>query len=250
MRHTGSVNGILITPDDNRIISCSNDQTIKLWNFDTGEMTGSFNEHSQGVNTIAVVANLDTGALGRKFEGHKGAINSLALTPEGDRVISASSDSTIKIWDRSTSECIQTLNEHSNEVNTLALTPNGDRIISGSSDATIKIWNTDTGECQQTLTGHSDAINSVALNTSGDRLVSGSKDQTIKIWNVDLGTCLLTINPESAARQYQPRIRYPNYHKTEKVLWQFFGVKKGVLTYLFFSLLHDVSPLSLCFRED
>ena len=72
--------------------------------------------------------------------GHSEDVNSVAYSTDGTKIISGSSDHTIKIWDANTGECLKTLEGHSSYVNSVAYSPDGTKIVSGSEDNTVKIW--------------------------------------------------------------------------------------------------------------
>ena len=117
-------------------------------------------------------------------KGHRDYLRSVAYSPDGSRLISGSDDRTIKIWNVSTGQCLQTLTGHTDYVWEVSYRPDGKRIASGSFDETIKIWDADTGKCLTTLTGHSDVVDSVAYSPSGKSLASGSDDYTIRLWDI------------------------------------------------------------------
>jgi WD40 repeat protein len=108
---------------------------------------------------------------------------------DGNWILSGSYDKTIKIWDKSTGECVRTLRGHDGVVKNVIV--DGDRIISGSHDTTIKIWNKTTGDCLQTLDDHRDEISCLIID--GDRIISGSADAAIRIWDKGTGECLHTL---------------------------------------------------------
>ena len=64
-------------PTARRVLSGSDDKTLKLWD-------------------------AATGALLRTFEGHSGSVNSVAFSPDGTRLLSGSWDKTLKLWDAAT----------------------------------------------------------------------------------------------------------------------------------------------------
>jgi WD40 repeat protein len=189
--HTNIVKAVAVLGDC--IISGSNDYTIKIW----------------APNDAGVYTCLQTLGVNRNENpvlGHTDYVKSLAVI--GYRIISGSSDTTIKIWSPNVHgiyTCTHTLGVannndpvlgHTNMVRSVAhlvtQDGNGVRIISGSGDNTIKIWApNDAGvyTCTQTLgvgpnndpaLGHTAWVESVALD--GDRIISGSYDTTIKIW--------------------------------------------------------------------
>ncbi len=115
------------------------------------------------------------------LEGHSGSIECLEISQ--DKIISGSSDSTIRIWDFS-GNCLQILKGHFECVRCLAVSQN--KIVSGSSDSTVRIWDFD-GNCLKVSKGHSDCV--LCLVVSQNKIVSGSADETVRIWDFD-GDCL------------------------------------------------------------
>jgi WD40 repeat protein len=108
-------------------------------------------------------------------------------------LVSGSSDKTVKIWDASTGECLQTFEGHRGDVNSVAFSHHSALLASGSSDKTVKIWDISSGECLQTLKGHSGIVNSVAFSHDLAWLASSSDDNTVKIWDASSGECQQTL---------------------------------------------------------
>ena len=84
----------------------------------------------------------DTGAsVGKPLEGRTGSIYSVVYSPDGERIISASADSTIRIWDSKTGSAIgRPLNGHADWLGSVACSPDRRHIVSGSWDTTIHVW--------------------------------------------------------------------------------------------------------------
>src|SRR6266702_2862082 len=112
-------------------------------------------------------------------------VHSIALSPDGQRIVSASEDRTIRVWNATTGENIAgPLTGHMDSVMSVAFSPDGQRIVSGSLDRTIRVWNAATGEkVAGPFTGHMDSVMSVAFSPDGQRIVSGSFDRSIRVWN-------------------------------------------------------------------
>jgi WD40 repeat protein len=122
--HEYSVNSVAFSPDGRRIVSGSNDETIRIWDALTMEQIGS------------------------PLTGHGNWVTSVAFSPDGRRIISGSVDKTIRIWDASKMEQIcSPLTGHEGWVTSVAFSPDGRRIVSGSHDKTIRIWDAQTPEC-------------------------------------------------------------------------------------------------------
>ena len=126
-------------------------------------------------------------------QGHSNEIYSTAYSPDGQRILTGSSDKTAKVWNAQTGACLLTLKGHWEGVNSTAYSPDGQRIITGSSDKTAKVWNAQTGACLLTLKGHWEGVNSTAYSLDGQRIITGSSDKTAKVWNAQTGACLLTL---------------------------------------------------------
>jgi len=122
-----------------------------------------------------------------KLSGHRRNVWSAAFSPNGEQIISGSSDRTLKLWNTRTGKADFTLKGHNGYISTVAFHPNGQQVASASGDETIRLWNTQTGRRQRTLTGQQGDITSLAYSTNGKKLVSGADDRTIRIWDTQTG---------------------------------------------------------------
>ncbi|KAJ1484583.1 WD40-repeat-containing domain protein [Baffinella frigidus] len=77
--------------------------------------------------------------------GHMDEVDEVTFSPDGTRVVSASRDNTVKIWDVATGAEVCTMTGHSDNVLSIAFSPDGKRVVSGSKDNRVKLWDTTTG---------------------------------------------------------------------------------------------------------
>ena len=82
----------------------------------------------------------------RTRRGHTDWVDGVAVTPDGDKVISASDDLTLKVWDLKSGKELRTLRGHTDSVNGVAVTPDGGNVISASHDQTLKVWDLKSGK--------------------------------------------------------------------------------------------------------
>ena len=108
--------------------------------------------------------------------GHTGPVVSCAYSPDGQRIASASLDTTVILWDATTGEQIASFVGHSRGVSVCAYSPDGRRLVSASADGTIKVWDSQTGQEIRTLSGHQDSVVHCVFSQDGNEILSASWD--------------------------------------------------------------------------
>ena len=139
------------------------------------------------------LASRESTALVRDLVGHSSVVTACAVTPDGQRVLSASADHTLKVWDLASGRVEATLVGHANVVTACAVTPDGRRMVSASSDRTLKVWDLASGRVEATLVGHANVVTACAVTPDGRRVVSASWDNTLKMWDLASGCVEATL---------------------------------------------------------
>ena len=207
--HTNAVHSVAFSPDGSLLASGSDDDTIRLWNAETGTHLRTLEGHSDPVRSVVFSpdGNLlasagwndtihlwdpETGTHLRTLSGHTGSVRSVVFSPDGQTLASWSSDDTIRLWDVETGTHLRTLSGHADSVDSVVFRPDGSLLASGSDDDTIRLWNTETGAHLRTLSGHTWDVNSVVFSPDGSLLASGSWED-IRLWDVETGIHLRTL---------------------------------------------------------
>lgn len=125
-----------------------------------------------------------------RLEGHDDVVFRTIFSPDGQIIITASGDNTLKMWRRDGTP-IKTLRGHSDSIIDASFSPDGQILASASYDRTIKLWRRD-GTLLNTLAGHQDQIWHINFSPDGQILASASRDKTVKLWQRD-GTLLATL---------------------------------------------------------
>ncbi|NJP08684.1 MAG: WD40 repeat domain-containing protein [Leptolyngbyaceae cyanobacterium RU_5_1] len=209
-----------------RLISGSDDHTLKIWNVKTGQCLATLQGHTSHVRSVVFspdgrifasggddhllkIWDAQTGECLKTLAGHTSNVRSLAFSADGQQLVSASEDRTLKLWDVASGACLKTLQGHTGHVRSVAFAPAidfsrdsdgqpatraaGELIVSGGADQTVKLWHSRTGQCLKTLRGYTSSILSVAFSPDGQTLASSSADHTVKLWDVTTHQYLRTL---------------------------------------------------------
>ncbi|KAG1821951.1 WD40-repeat-containing domain protein [Suillus subaureus] len=119
----------------------------------------------------------------------------VAFFKDGRRVVTASEDKTLRIWDVEKRALVGGPFEgHSDCVISVAVSPDDRRIASGGGDRTIIIWDVDSKQMVfKPLVKHRGRVRSVCFSPDGKRLASGAYDEKVMIWDAETGAVLSTL---------------------------------------------------------
>lgn len=210
--HLGHRSGVITTAvfssDGTRMVSGSNDKTIRVW--DTSGPRLNTPEGLKGMvkcpafsldnlqrmdRTVRSVRPLDTvsGRCLRTMRGHNSTVTSIALSLDAQKIVSASDDGIVKLWNTTSGFCLCTIHGHGRKVTCVAFSTDAQRIASASEDMTVRLWDTASGTCLHILMGHNDTVTYVAFSPTEERIVSASDDMTVKLWDAVTGRCYQTL---------------------------------------------------------
>ncbi|XP_062708216.1 F-box/WD repeat-containing protein 7-like isoform X2 [Aedes albopictus] len=182
----------------NRIVSGSDDNTLKVWSAITGKCLRTLVGHTGGVwssqmsgniiisgstDRTLKVWNAETGQLLHTLYGHTSTVRCMHL--HGNKVVSGSRDATLRVWDVDEGSCLHVLVGHLAAVRCVQY--DGRLVVSGAYDYMVKVWNPERQECLHTLQGHTNRVYS--LQFDGIHVVSGSLDTSIRVWDAETGSC-------------------------------------------------------------
>eukprot|EP00906_Rhabdomonas_costata_P022039 RCo031903 len=119
------------------------------------------------------------------FTGHTSPVFSCAFSPSGQRIVSASRDRTVKLWDTASGREVLTLHKHKDCVTCCHFSPaDGRYVLTGSDDHVAILWDSVTGSDVVTFQGHTGWVLAVAFSPSGDAVATASKDLTARLWDL------------------------------------------------------------------
>ncbi|XP_070235837.1 striatin isoform X2 [Bos mutus] len=212
--HTDAVWGLAYSAAHQRLLSCSADGTLRLWNTtEVAPALSVFNDNQElGVPASVDLVSSDPSHMVASFsKGYTSIFNmetqQRILTLESNldstansscqinRVIShptlpisitAHEDRHIKFYDNNTGKLIHSMVAHLEAVTSLAVDPNGLYLMSGSHDCSIRLWNLESKTCIQEFTAHrkkfEESIHDVAFHPSKCYIASAGADALAKVF--------------------------------------------------------------------
>ncbi|XP_054885186.1 striatin-like isoform X4 [Poeciliopsis prolifica] len=210
--HTDSVWGLVYSSAHQRLLSCSGDGTVRLWDANTTSPSlAVFNENKKlGVpSSVDLVCsepahlvtsftngqiglfNMETRQLVLSMESHLQPgtpcqINKVLSHPTLPITITAQEDRHIKFFDNNSGKLIHSMVAHLDAVTSLAVDPNGLYLMSGSHDCSIRLWNLESKTCIQEFTAHrkkfEESIHDVAFHPSKCYIASAGADALAKVF--------------------------------------------------------------------
>ncbi|KAJ8593613.1 WD40 repeat-like protein [Rhizopogon salebrosus TDB-379] len=120
--HTGGVTNVLHLRGGERMMTCSWDGSLRVWDVERGKQIGEdWRDQGAGMNTIA-------------------------LSPDGKKVLSGSNDDAVRLWDNDTAKIIARWMGQTAGVTSLCWSRDGRRAVSGAYDARVRVWDAETGK--------------------------------------------------------------------------------------------------------
>ncbi len=157
--HGGAVYAVAISSDGSTVVSGSADQTVRVWDAETGQQRFQMN-------------------------GHVGAVHSLAISPDGALVLTSGADRSLRLWDAVGGRQLKQLATTAETMYSVAIHPDGQIAAAAGADRRIHLYQLLTGVEIRTLEGHTDYIHSIRFSPNGNSLMSYGYAGQLRIWNV------------------------------------------------------------------
>ncbi|MEM7534912.1 MAG: effector-associated domain EAD1-containing protein [Chloroflexota bacterium] len=154
--HWGTVTRIAWSPNGQQIVTASADESVHIYDVDSGELVS-------------------------EFTGHTAEVLDVVWHPEDGQLASASFDGTVRLWDIETGE--SSVYRADNTLNGLTWSPDGKMIAAASTSGAAWLWDIASDE-QRLVNQYSGAAASVAWDDSSRLLAVGLTDGSVSVWDV------------------------------------------------------------------
>ncbi len=223
-KHNAAVKAVAFSKDGKTLATGGDDKMVYLWDIQTGEMTGSIENHF-AVKALQFTENDDilaacgsdiklmdkSGKLIRTFSGYTTDIWSFGYHSPTHRITAGSYSKTIRVWDFDTGKLLLNLEGHEKSCLPVSFNTTGNLIASGSLDKSVRLWDAVTGKQEKQHELHSGNVFAVVFHPSGRYLASSSADKTIRLWNLETGNIVKTYSGHKGA-VFDIRFSPDGYH--------------------------------------
>lgn len=223
-KHNAAVKAVAFSKDGKTLATGGDDKMVYLWDIQSGEMTGSIENHF-AVKALQFTENDDilaacgsdiklmdkSGKLIRTFSGYTTDIWSFGYHGATRRITAGSYSKTIRVWDFDTGKLLLNLEGHEKSCLPVSFNTTGNLIASGSLDKSVRLWDAASGKQEKQHELHSGNVFAVVFHPSGRYLASASADKTIRLWNVETGSIVKTYSGHKGA-VFDIRFSPDGYH--------------------------------------
>ena len=207
--HSDIVSSAAYSPDGGAVASGSWDNTVRLWDAETGLTRKTLLGHSDRVVSVAYSPDGGTVASGgwdgtvRLWDSRTGLlkatlrhthrVHGIAYSPDGSAIVAGTQNGGVYLWS-AVGERLAEFAGHGEAVVCVAYSPDGGAVASGAEDGSIKLWNLATGEGVAVLTNYTDPVNVVAYSPDGSLLAVGGADGSVRFWSVAEGRTVAAVD--------------------------------------------------------
>jgi WD40 repeat protein len=236
----GPIYGVAFSPNGKWIAAAGKDQTVRIWDAETGRAVKPLEGHTSTIHLLAFspdsrliateagdqtgkVWDVGTGKELFTLEGLTGDFAALAFSPDNTRIAAESGKTQASVWDVATHRVLYTL-AHDKAIRMVVFSPDGKLIVTASDDSTARVWDAFSGSPIATLQ-HGTGVVAAAFSTPGDRVVTASVDGTARIFttpNWDTPVVIDSKNPIHDVQMSRDRIVTANEDGTARI-WDFNG---------------------------
>jgi len=221
-----NVAGAVYIPDQRRIITCSSDGSLRLWNLESGVQIGNDWRDDDGG--------------GDRIDAE---VWTIALSPNGKTVASGSRDGKVRLWDVEMKKVVAKWSGHTRRTRSLCWSVDGERVVSGSEDGTIRVWDVQSGDTVlgPIKTGHWWVCAVIYSPDTTKIATGGGEENALKIWDAKTGNLLSTIKHVSIVCS----LAWTSDHKKiitgsetsirifDTATWQQIAILEGHIRYVF-----------------
>lgn len=170
--HDGPIRAVAFSADNTRLITGSEDKTVRLWNLANATVSGPVSGPA-------------------RLEGHAAAVVAVAFSPDGKQVLSGTADNAVRLWNPEDGSVIKDFAGHTGPilcVGFVAVT----QPFSVSTDRSVRFWNPADGAVARTFSDQGTPVGAV-LGADAQQIALLGNDKQVRLYQMNTGQLLKTI---------------------------------------------------------
>ena len=135
----------------------------------------------------------------QQYVGHESELVFVSFSPDDRYVLTASNDTTLRLWEAQTGEEIHQFTGHSELVTVAAFSPDGKQVLSGSADRTVRLWDTETGQELYRFPEYDSPVWAVAFAPNGQQVFISDESSVGSLWDLETNEIVQTFQGHTDA---------------------------------------------------
>eukprot|EP00644_Phytophthora_capsici_P000017 jgi/Phyca11/13487/fgenesh1_pg.PHYCAscaffold_4_\ len=182
----------------NQLVTAGRNLLLRVWDLDTFKCVRTIKAHETpvlamgfdpsgtllatgGSDRAVKVFDVDKGFCTHNFRGHAGIVTLVQFHPDATRLqlVSASDDSTVRVWDLYTQKQVACIQDHMSLVTSVAFSEDGYTMLSAGRDKVVNFWDLRDQKLSKTVLVH-EAVEGLVVVPSSFKCVKANKTQDDK----------------------------------------------------------------------
>jgi len=224
--HLGAVYSAKFFPGNQKILSCSRDSTIRIWDL-KGKVLGQAYAGGHGLQyadispdgnkiaycswkttdtgVIGIVQLWDAGSLNKMWESDFGAKPNVIVrfSPDGSQFAVGTWGWKVGIWNTENPGTPIEFDfddvPNYSAIDDIAFSPDGKKIAAATKNGSPRVWDIESRKLILELHGHDKAVMSISFSVDGQQIYTGGSDASISIWDINTGIRLARLFGHSSS---------------------------------------------------
>lgn len=219
--HDQAVYAARFNPQGTRIVSCSRDGTLALWETDSAKLVWKNKHGGEGLADAAFDSDGKSIGFCSWYRSEGGVIGFISLwdltngletwrtnfenkpivsirfRPHSNQFAVGTWNFKIGIWDAGTKEQVQAFDFDDSPIysaiDEVAFSPDGKDIVAACKSGSPRVWSLETSKLRLELHGHRSQVHTVAYSADGQNIYTAGAEGVIIVWNAANGLPMIRL---------------------------------------------------------
>lgn len=202
--HEAEVTVLDLSGDGKKLVSGSEDGTVRIWDWAGAKQLMREDAHEMGVLALRCAPQADRAVSGDRLgdviawdlnacsmlwkkQGKKkisGGVTGIDISADGKKLCASLNTGMVTLWDFEAGEPVSAAGQKKwGSINTVRFAPDGKELVSGGDDGMLRFWSSDNLEVEDFIHAHDAGVTRVDISSDGKLLVSVGRDNMVRFWD-------------------------------------------------------------------